>query len=68
LGQGTSWFVLAGEFDRAKTEGTEKMIGVSRVFVHERFKEFDNDIGEGLLLFSLYLPRWNLEVEVEREF
>ena len=45
LGHGTSWFVLAGEYDRSKTEGTEKMIGVSRVFVHERFKEFDNDIG-----------------------
>lgn len=46
LGQGTSWFVLAGEYDRRKTEGTERMVGVSRIFVHERFKEFDHDIGD----------------------
>ncbi|OXA43741.1 Ovochymase-1 [Folsomia candida] len=44
LGQGTTWYVLAGEYDRTKTEGTEKMIGISRIFIHERFKEFDNDI------------------------
>ncbi|CAL8130618.1 unnamed protein product [Orchesella dallaii] len=42
--RGVSWFVMAGEYDRSKTEGTEKMIGVSRVFVHERFRDFDNDI------------------------
>lgn len=44
--RGVSWFVMAGEYDRTKTEGTEKMIGVSRVFVHERFRDFDNDIGQ----------------------
>ncbi len=51
--RGVSWFVMAGEYDRSKTEGPEKMIGVSRVFVHERFRDFDNDIG--LTILSIFV-------------
>lgn len=56
--RGVSWFVMAGEYDRSKTEGTEKMIGVSRVFVHERFRDFDNDIGLTILsIFVSYIKK-----------
>lgn len=56
--RGVSWFVMAGEYDRSKTEGTEKMIGVSRVFVHERFRDFDNDIGLTILSIFVFYTKF----------
>lgn len=72
LGQGTTWYVLAGEYDRTKTEGTEKMIGISRIFIHERFKEFDNDIGEFIAvqvtkLFQLFAKKFAVDKSKSEE-
>lgn len=39
------WSVVVGEWDREK-EGGREVLRVERVVVHERFKDYKNDIGE----------------------
>lgn len=48
------------------------MIGISRIFIHERFKEFDNDIGEFIAvqvtkLFQLFAKKFAVDKSKSEE-
>ena len=40
------WTAVLGEHDRNVEEGYEQRLMVDKVILHERFKEYHNDIGE----------------------
>ena len=39
------WTVVVGEHDRSVEEGNEQRLMVEKIILHERFKEYHNDIG-----------------------
>ena len=39
------WTAVLGEHDRNVEEGSEQRLMVEKVILHERFKEYHNDIG-----------------------
>lgn len=42
---GSMWTAVLGEHDRNVEEGSEQRLMVEKVILHERFKEYHNDIG-----------------------
>jgi ligand-binding SRPBCC domain-containing protein len=46
------WTAVLGEWDREVEENTELRVPVEKVFVHERFHNFQHDIGKTKMLFG----------------
>lgn len=44
------WTAVLGEWDRETEENTELRVPVEKVFVHERFHNFQHDIGNNKIL------------------
>lgn len=42
---GPMWTAVLGDYNRADEEGHEQRLLVNKVILHERFKEYHNDIG-----------------------
>jgi len=42
---GLMWNIVMGEHDRTKDEGSEIKLKVEKVIIHEKFKEYHNDLG-----------------------
>lgn len=48
------WTAVLGEHDRLQEEGYEQRLMVEKVILHERFKEYHNDIGNKILNGCVY--------------
>jgi hypothetical protein len=44
------WTAVLGEWDREVEENTELRVPIEKVFVHERFHNFQHDIGNNKIL------------------
>jgi hypothetical protein len=46
------WTAVLGEWDREVEENTELRVPIEKVFVHERFHNFQHDIGKNRITFK----------------